>query len=86
MYDKCTTSYITTGLAFDMWDNNRNEDELSIDMKLSRLEHPPTFLETLSFGVFMGNYLFGPQMSLRKYKDFIILNQVRKTWFFLTVS
>ncbi len=76
---QCVLCLKMIGLAFDMWDGNRSSDELSEDWKLSCLQEAPSFLEVLSFGVFMGNYLFGPQMSLRKYRDFIVLNQVLYT-------
>ena len=75
---QCVLCLKMIGLAFDLRDEMRDLEEA--EARLCRLNGVrPTFLETLSFAVCPANYLFGPVMTMRKYKNFMMLNQVRSS-------
>ena len=64
-----------------MYDGSFDFDSLSSGQKLAALRDIPSYLEFLSFSMFPGSYFFGPLFSMKKFQDFIVVNQVRKIFF-----
>lgn len=71
----CVLCLKLIGLTFDCYDGDRarrlGEGVLSKDQRQTFLLEQPTVLEMLSHSFFIGGYFVGPQISLRKYREFV---------------
>jgi len=71
----CVLSLKLIGLTFDCYDGERarrlGEGVLSKDQRKSFLPDNPSLLEMLSHSFFLGGYLIGPQIPLKRYREFV---------------
>jgi len=71
----CVLSLKLIGLTFDCYDGDRasrlGEGILSKDQKKSFLPDNPSLLEMLSHSFFLGGYFVGPQIPLKRYRQFV---------------
>jgi len=71
----CVLCLKLIGVTFDCYDGDRarrlGESVLSKDQRQTFLLEQPTVLEMLSHSFFIGGYFVGPQISLRKYREFV---------------
>jgi len=71
----CVLSLKLIGLTFDCYDGERarrlGEGVLSKDQRKSFLPDNPSLLEMLSHSFFLGGYFVGPQIPLKRYREFV---------------
>lgn len=67
----CVLTLKLIGLAFDISDGQRPEQELSATLKRSCVKVKPNLLEIAAFTYFPASFLVGPQFSYRRYCSFI---------------
>lgn len=67
----CVLTLKLIGLAFDISDGQRPEQELSATLKKSCVKVKPSLLELAAFTYFPASCLVGPQFSFRRYCSFI---------------
>lgn len=67
----CVLTLKLIGLAFDISDGKRPEQELSATLKKSCVKVKPNLLEIAAFTYFPASFLVGPQFSYRRYSSFI---------------
>lgn len=67
----CVLTLKLIGLAFDISDGQRPEQELSATLKRSCVKVKPSLLEIAAFTYFPASFLVGPQFSYRRYCSFI---------------
>lgn len=67
----CVLTLRLIGLAFNIADGQRNEDELSAAQKKLMIKEKPSLLEIAAFTYFPASFLVGPQFSFRRYLSFI---------------
>lgn len=67
----CVLTLRLIGLAFDISDGQRPENELSASNKKSCVRSKPSLLEIAAFTYFPASFLVGPQFSFRRYTSFI---------------
>lgn len=67
----CVLTLKLIGLAFDISDGQRPEQELSATLKKSCVKVKPSLLEIAAFTYFPASFLVGPQFSYRRYCSFI---------------
>lgn len=70
----CVMCLRLIGLAMDVHDGQKKQEELSKDQKEAALQTLPSILEMFSHCFFIGGYFVGPQFSMRKYQEFIRRN------------
>lgn len=70
----CVLCLRMIGLAMDVHDGTKKEEELSKDQKENALTEPPSILEMFSHAFFVGGYFVGPQFSMKKFQTFIQRN------------
>uniref|UniRef100_A0A2R5LM33 Lysophospholipid acyltransferase 5 n=1 Tax=Ornithodoros turicata TaxID=34597 RepID=A0A2R5LM33_9ACAR len=59
------------GLAFDVYDGQKDPTKLPHDQKRTALDKVPTILEVMGHSYFFGAFLVGPQFPMKRYKDFV---------------
>ncbi|TRY80134.1 hypothetical protein TCAL_08953 [Tigriopus californicus] len=74
---QCVICLRLIGLAMDVYDGTKKEEELSRDQKAGRLTEVPSLVECLSHSFFIGGYFVGPQFSMRKFKNYIEVNRTQ---------
>ena len=71
----CVLSLRLIGLTFDCYDGERarrlGPQVLSKDQQKTALADPPSLLEMLSHSFFIGGYFVGPQIQMKKYREFV---------------
>jgi len=71
----CVLTLRLIGLTFDCYDGERGRrngyDTLSKDQQKSALSDTPSLLEMLSHSFFIGGYFVGPQIQMKKYREFV---------------
>lgn len=67
----CVLTLRLIGLAFNILDGQRPDDELSAAQKQYCLKTRPSFLEVAAFMYFPGSFLIGPQFSMKRYLDYV---------------
>ena len=71
----CVLTLRLIGLTFDLYDGERarrlGRQTLSKDQKETALEETPSLLEILSHNFFLGGYIVGPLVAMKKYKQFV---------------
>lgn len=72
---QCVLCLRLIGLAFDCYDGTKPESELGRDQKLNQLKEIPSLIECLSHSFFVGAYFVGPQFSMRKFQNYVEMNQ-----------
>jgi len=70
----CVLCLRLIGVAIDVYDGSRPEDELTKDQKLTKLTAVPSLLEMSSHVFYLGSYFVGPQHSMTKFRGFIQRN------------
>lgn len=68
---QCVLTLRLIGLAFDLYDGSKPDEELSGDQKKVCLRRSPSFLEVAGHTYFPSSFLVGPQFPLRRYLDFV---------------
>ncbi|XP_011146541.1 lysophospholipid acyltransferase 5 [Harpegnathos saltator] len=68
---QCVLTLRLIGLAFNLWDGQRRDEELSDTQKRVALKERPSLLEIAAYAYFPGAFLIGPQFSMRRYLDFV---------------
>jgi len=71
----CVMTLRLIGLTFDLYDGARaarlGRQALSKDQEKSALEEAPSLLEIFSHSFYLGGYFVGPQIQMKKYKEFV---------------
>lgn len=67
----CVLTLRLIGLAFDVSDGQRPDNELSANNKKTCLREKPNLLQIAGYTYFPSCFLVGPQFSYRRYCDFI---------------
>jgi len=71
----CVLSLRLIGLTFDCYDGEKRKrsgaEALSKDQQQSAIEETPSLLEMLSHSFFIGGYFVGPQIQMKKYREFV---------------
>jgi len=71
----CVLSLRLIGLTFDCYDGEKGKragaEALSKDQQKSAIEDTPSLLEMLSHSFFIGGYFVGPQIQMKKYREFV---------------
>ena len=71
----CVLTLRLIGLTFDLYDGERarrlGRQALSKDQEETALEEAPSMLEIFSHSFFLGGYFVGPQIAMKKYKQFV---------------
>jgi len=71
----CVLCLRLIGLTFDCYDGEmakqKGPEILSKDQKQSALSELPSLLEMLSHSFFIGGYFVGPQITMKKYRNFV---------------
>jgi len=71
----CVLSLRLIGLTFDCYDGERGKragvETLSKDQQKSAIQETPSLLEMLSHSFFIGCYFVGPQIQMKKYREFV---------------
>lgn len=68
---QCVLVLRLIGTAFDYYDGNQPEGELSATSKKLALTKRPSFGEYCGLMFFPGSFLVGPQFPMRRYQDFV---------------
>ena len=71
----CVLTLRLIGLTFDLYDGERarrlGRQALSKDQEETALDEAPSLLEIFSHSFFLGGYFVGPQIAMKKYKQFV---------------
>ncbi|KAG8197373.1 hypothetical protein JTE90_013498 [Oedothorax gibbosus] len=67
----CVLTLRLIGLAFDVYDGQKKESELSNDQKKTALRNCPSLIEVAGHTYFFGGFMVGPQFPMKRYIDFI---------------
>ena len=71
---QCVLCLRLIGLAIDVHDGTKPDEQLSKDQKTHALKAVPNLLEMFSHAFFIGGYFVGPQFSMRKFQRFMERN------------
>ena len=71
---QCVLCLRLIGVAIDLYDGSRPEDQLSVNEKAQALKELPSLLEFFSHAFFVGGYFVGPQFCMRRYQTYIAAN------------
>jgi len=63
----CVLCLRLTGLAWDYYDGNQDQEKLSDDFKRTAIRDCPSLLQIASYTYFFGGFLVGPQFPIKKY-------------------
>lgn len=71
----CVLCLRLIGLTFDCYDGERakqrGQETLSKDQQQTAITELPSLLEMLSHSFFIGGYFVGPQVSMKRYRNFV---------------
>ena len=71
----CVLTLRLIGLTFDLYDGERagrlGRQALSKDQEETALDEAPSLFEIFSHSFFLGGYFVGPQIAMKKYKQFV---------------
>ncbi|KAJ4440234.1 hypothetical protein ANN_08373 [Periplaneta americana] len=68
---QCVLTLRLIGLAFDLFDGKKSEEELSQEQKKTALSKTPSLLEVAAYTYFPASFLVGPQFPMKRYLDFV---------------
>ncbi|GFG41009.1 hypothetical protein Cfor_12605 [Coptotermes formosanus] len=68
---QCVLTLRLIGLAFDLFDGKKLEEELSQEQKKTALSKMPSLLEVAGYTYFPASFLVGPQFPMKRYLDFV---------------
>ncbi|XP_076806513.1 lysophospholipid acyltransferase 5-like [Clavelina lepadiformis] len=68
---QCVLTLRLIGLAFDVYDGHRNEDDLSSDQKQRAIRDFPSLFELLGYNYLYCGYIVGPQYPLQRARALI---------------
>ncbi|KAL0117830.1 hypothetical protein PUN28_008904 [Cardiocondyla obscurior] len=68
---QCVLTLRLIGLAFNLWDGQKRDEDLSGSQKSVALKERPSLLEIAAYAYFPGAFLIGPQFSMRRYLDYV---------------
>ncbi|XP_035212116.1 lysophospholipid acyltransferase 5-like [Stegodyphus dumicola] len=68
---QCVLTLRLIGLAFDVYDGQKDPEKLPHDQKKTALKKCPTLLEVAGHTYFFGGFMVGPQFPMKRYIDFI---------------
>lgn len=74
----CVLCLRLTGLAWDYYDGNQDQEKLSEDFRRTAIRDCPTLLQIASYTYFFGGFLVGPQFPMKKYLLLIEGNLIDK--------
>ncbi|XP_033642606.1 lysophospholipid acyltransferase 5-like [Asterias rubens] len=66
----CILTLRLIGTAWDLYDGQKKEEQLSAEQKLFNIKTAPSLLELAGYTYFFGGFFASPQFSLRRYLDF----------------
>jgi lysophospholipid acyltransferase 5 len=68
---QCVLTLRLIGLAFDLFDGKKLEEELSQEQKKTALSKMPSLLEVGGYTYFPASFLVGPQFPMKRYLGFV---------------
>ncbi|PNF39052.1 Lysophospholipid acyltransferase 5 [Cryptotermes secundus] len=68
---QCVLTLRLIGLAFDLFDGKKLDEELSQEQKKTALSKIPSLLEVAGYTYFPASFLVGPQFPMKRYQDFV---------------
>ncbi|XP_033097825.1 lysophospholipid acyltransferase 5-like [Anneissia japonica] len=68
---QCIMCLRLIGLAFDLYDGNRPQEELSKEQSQLCIKTAPSLLQVTSYTFYFGGYFVGPQFAIRRFQDFV---------------
>ncbi|PSN32117.1 Lysophospholipid acyltransferase 5 [Blattella germanica] len=68
---QCVLTLRLIGLAFDLFDGAKKEEELSEEQKKTALPNKPSLLEVAAHTYFPASFLVGPQFPMKRYLCFV---------------
>lgn len=63
----CVLCLRLTGLAWDYYDGNQDQEKLSEDFKKTAIRECPSLLQIAGYTYFFGGFLVGPQFPMKRY-------------------
>ncbi|XP_054721085.1 lysophospholipid acyltransferase 5-like [Uloborus diversus] len=68
---QCVLTLRLIGLAYDVYDGQKDPDKLSHEQKKTALKHCPSLLEIAGHTYFFGGFMVGPQFPMKRYTEFV---------------